>query len=344
MFFSIFGCSQREEFEKELAVREQAAIGKLKLIRHLQELYEPQAGRYTSSFDSLKHFYDRGCFYNEETKGEIEEALSYDDYTSYAIENSGSSLSSQEALLDPVYLEIFTKLKHYLDSLEKCGSFIVSEIGVIPFTLRKIDMKVNESAKLVEVSIPYNDLLCDLNQRYVEELIASKEVEGKYPGFKFGNIEIFNGNAGNWDSQEEKDRAFKIFSGKEKAACDCLMTIHRLQNEVVQAFGKYASSPEELISLYRKKAEEDGLLVARIFEYAFEQDKHIISAHKVEIKAGKKQVPEEAKPWYEAAINYADIFQGLDTSSVREYLMDRYQDEYKGLKIGNKDSAVVYVK
>lgn len=337
---SIWSCNSNSntQFEEDVARREQAAIQKLKRIRLLQELYKSQSGIYASSFDTLKTFYTNGCFLDKEQKEEIEDALS--DYGRYEKENLGTTMleAHQAGYYSWDYLENFTKQKHYFDSLEQSGSFHISEIEKIPFSDRIIDLKVDKSASLLEVAIPYRDLLWDLNQQSVEELIASKEAEGKYSGLKFGNIEAPNNNAGNWDSQEEKERLFWCYSGAVSDAVRVLERIRYYQNEVFQAKGQYASSKEELFSLYW---DEICWTAPYWLESIFEDDKAFISNHKVEMHSGKKQIAEEFKPWYEAVIYYDDLFLGLDTSRVQDYLKDTHQDEYRCLIISDKDSVVV---
>lgn len=60
-------------------------------------------------------------------------------------------------------------------------------------------LKSGKQIPLMECSAMFSDYLKGLDNNKIKEITEKANSSGKYPGLKFGDITIFNDNAGNWE-------------------------------------------------------------------------------------------------------------------------------------------------
>ena len=176
--------NQPLRFNKEVAKREVVAIDRLKAIRTIQEAYKSNAGRYLSTTDSLIDFYKNGEITIIKQIGSMDDSLAV-----------AQKRVSREKINIPVR-----------DTLLKDKASIIDSIAFIPFSGgKRINMDAivktvsGVNIPLFEATIPYDDLLIGLDRQLVVNLKAEKEDMGRYPGYKVGDINNPNNNAGNWE-------------------------------------------------------------------------------------------------------------------------------------------------
>ena len=84
--------------------------------------------------------------------------------------------------------------------------FCVDSLAYIPFSggatviMNSVVIEISGvKIPLFEAKMPYASLLKGLDDQYVSKIISSRENQGLYPGFKVGDVERPNNNAGNWE-------------------------------------------------------------------------------------------------------------------------------------------------
>ena len=98
----------------------------------------------------------------------------------------------------------FETLKHK-NTLKENGVLLISATEYLPDTPERIIMesiirKVSGvDIPLFEAMMPYDILLKGLDRQLIVNLKAEKEDMGRYPGYKVGDINNPNNNAGNWE-------------------------------------------------------------------------------------------------------------------------------------------------
>ena len=172
------------KFKEDRAARETVGIQRLKDIRTLQVAFKGKYGRFTSSIDSLKNFY------NSDFITIVKQIGSMDD-----------SLAVAQKLVRRDSIKINVK-----DTLLKRAGFSIDSIGIIPFSggekviMESVVKQVSGvSVPLFEACMPFNSLLKGLDRQLIINLNAEREKLGHYPGLRVGNIETPNNNAGNWE-------------------------------------------------------------------------------------------------------------------------------------------------
>ena len=184
-FLIIKSIQQPVKFNKEKAVREAAAITKLKDIRTLQVAYKNVNGKFAPAIDSLIEFYNNGKMTVIRSIG------SMDDSVAVAM-----NLVKREAIEIPVR---DTLLKNRPD-------FKAEDLKEIPFS-EGDQIIMHETIKevsgvdvpLFEAQIPYASLLKGMDRQLLVNLIYERIETDRYPGLQVGSIENPNNNAGNWE-------------------------------------------------------------------------------------------------------------------------------------------------
>jgi hypothetical protein len=181
-------------FEKELKVRSNATIDRLKDIRTIQLAYKDKYSRYMGSFDTLIHFVKTDSFEIADISEVIPGSWKQDDMT------------KEEALKEGVLVKTATYVA-ILDSLWKDKKYDIENIRYIPYTNKvqftmgagEIETASKVKVKVFECYALYSDLLFDLDKQLVVNYIDEKTKYGGFAGIKVGSLEETTNNAGNWE-------------------------------------------------------------------------------------------------------------------------------------------------
>ena len=184
-FLIIRSIQQPVKFNKEKALREAAAIVKLKDIRTLQVAYKNVHGKFAPSIDSLVDFYNNGKMTVIRSIGSMDDSLAV-----------AQGMVKREAIEIAVR---DTLLKNRPD-------FKPEELKYIPFsdgdTIRMHEVIKEVSGvdvPLFEALVPYTSLLKDMDHQLLVNLVYDRTDTDRYPGLQVGSIENPNNNAGNWE-------------------------------------------------------------------------------------------------------------------------------------------------
>ena len=202
-------------FNKHRAYRESVAIQRLKDIRDLQVAYKNVNGRYASTLDSLKLFYNEGKMKVVMSVGSKDDSLAMakTDKLKKKFRNLKADKFNQK--LHEMYLAGETDLVFSItteipvrDTIFKDRpEFNVDEIAIIPFsggdsvimesTIKKVS---GVNVPLFEASMPFKSLLKGLQPEQLRiNLDAEREDQGRYKGLQVGSVSAPNNNAGNWE-------------------------------------------------------------------------------------------------------------------------------------------------
>ena len=196
------------EFNKYRAYRESIAIQRLKDVRDLQVAFKNVNGRYASTVDSLK------LFYNEGKMKVVMQIGSQDD--SVAVANTKALKIRKPRIKPEEMLKLYNQGQSLVFKIENevavrdtlfndRENFVVDSLAFIPFcgdsiimasTVKKVS---GVNVPLFEASMPYKSLLKGLNNQLRINLDAQCEDQGKYKGLQVGSISAPNNNAGNWE-------------------------------------------------------------------------------------------------------------------------------------------------
>lgn len=182
-------------FNKEVDIREQAAISRLIEIREAQKAYKDVYKKYTGSFDTLIAFVDTGSFTVVKAIGDIPEEwldeLGFDKAREKAL-NEG--VISREPIQVPVLDSLFGP-KFTVDSLR----YVPYTVGVT-FTMKagQLLTSSNLTVQVVEAYTLYDDLLNGLNKQLIANYKDERMKLVGFEGVKFGSME--EGTlTGNWE-------------------------------------------------------------------------------------------------------------------------------------------------
>ena len=197
-------------FNKERSRRETVAIQRLKDIRTLQVAYKSVNGKFTSTVDSLKNFYETGEMAVVMQIGSADDSLAM-AHTD-AIKKANRKITNQE--LYQRYLagdkNLVFSIEHKLavkDTLfNDRPDFCVDSLKYIPFsggipvTMEAITKQVSGvQVPLFEAKMAYRDLLKGLDNQLRINLDAERRDQNRYEGLQVGSITAPNNNAGNWE-------------------------------------------------------------------------------------------------------------------------------------------------
>ena len=201
------------DFNKHKTYRESIAVQRLKDIRELQVAYKNVNGKYSSTIDTLKMFYNDGKMKIVMQVGSKDDslAMAHTDkikrkYRHLKGEKLNQKLNElynagETNLVFQVTTEIPVRDTLFNDRTD----FVVDSLAFIPFCGDSIIMastiKTVSGVKvpLFEASMPYKSLLRGLNNQLRINLDAEREDQGRYKGLQVGSITAPNNNAGNWE-------------------------------------------------------------------------------------------------------------------------------------------------
>ena len=211
-YLLVQGIMQPVKFNEQKAFRESIAVQRLKDIRDLQVAYKNVNGKYVSTIDSLKNFYNNGKIKVVMQVGSKDDSLAMVNTKKVTarLRLKGEKLnqklyelylSGEQNLVFEVTSEIPVKDTLFNDRPD----FHVDSLAFIPFCGDSVIMasavKTVSGVKvpLFEASMPYKSLLKGLNNQLRINLDAEREDQGKYKGLQVGSIAAPNNNAGNWE-------------------------------------------------------------------------------------------------------------------------------------------------
>ena len=213
VYLLVSSIQQPVNFNKHKEYREGIAVQRLKDIRDLQVAYKNVNGRYVSTIDSLKKFYNEGKIQVVMQIGSKDDSLAMAN-TKKAIAKlrkfKGEQLNQElkklydagdKNLVFSVNSTVFVK-----DTLFKGRTdFNVDSLAWIPFSGDSIQMAAitrtvqGVKVPLFEAKMPYRSLLKGLDRQLQINLFAEREDLGRYNGLMVGSIDAPNNNAGNWE-------------------------------------------------------------------------------------------------------------------------------------------------
>ena len=197
-------------FNKQKDYRESVAIERLKDIRTLQVAYKTVNGKFTSTVDSLKMFYETGempivlqigsnddsaaVAHTEQVKRANRRLTNEDLYEMYLAgdRNLVFSIENVVAVKDTLFND---RPDFNIDSL-KTLPFSGGEPVIMEATVRRVS---GVPVPLFEAKMPYKSLLKGLDEQLRINLDADRESQNKYEGLQVGSITSPNNNAGNWE-------------------------------------------------------------------------------------------------------------------------------------------------
>ena len=201
------------EFNKYKAHRESIAVQRLKDIRELQVAYKNVNGRYASTIDSLKMFYNDGKMKITMQVGSKDDSLAWAHTEQIKKKFRYLKGDKLNAKLSELYLAgdqlLVFQISHDVPVKDTLFShrtdFNIDSLAFIPFSgdsvqmASTIKMVSGVRVPLFEASMPYRSLLRGLNNQLRINLDAQREDQGKYQGLQVGSISAPNNNAGNWE-------------------------------------------------------------------------------------------------------------------------------------------------
>ncbi|MBO8479760.1 MAG: hypothetical protein IAB76_01410 [Bacteroidetes bacterium] len=197
-------------FNKQKDYRESVAIERLKDIRTLQVAYKTVNGKFTSTVDSLKMFYETGempivlqigsnddsaaVAHTEQVKRANRRLTNEDLYEMYLAgdRNLVFSIENVVAVKDTLFND---RPDFNIDSL-KTIPFSGGEPVIMEATVRRVS---GVPVPLFEAKMPYKSLLKGLDEQLRINLDADRQSQNKYEGLQVGSITSPNNNAGNWE-------------------------------------------------------------------------------------------------------------------------------------------------
>lgn len=171
------------KFEKQLALRGEAIVQRLKEIRTAQTLYRTQKGRYTGSFDTLIDFIKTG---------KIPEVKMIPDPKDTTFTRTISDTIGFTLIFDSIYSKKYT-----LENLKDIQVVPFSKGELYTLTAGKIS-KGGVDVSVFEVTAPMEFYTKDLNNQLVINRIKELNDKNRFPGLKLGSMNEATTD-GNWE-------------------------------------------------------------------------------------------------------------------------------------------------
>ena len=201
-------------FNKHRAYRESVAIQRLKDIRDLQVAYKNVNGRYASTLDSLKLFYNEGKMKITMNVGSKDDSVAWEHTQQIKKRYAYLKGDKLNAKLNELYLagdqnlvfQVVTEIPVKDTIFHSRTDFNIDELPLIPFSGDSIIMESTIKSvsgvkvPLFEASMPFKSLLRGVEPEQLRiNLDAEREDQGRYKGLQVGSISAPNNNAGNWE-------------------------------------------------------------------------------------------------------------------------------------------------
>lgn len=218
----VIGCYQSLmipiQFNNEVAKRDAVVIQRMKDIRTLQEEYQAKYGVYAASWDQLVNFakHDSLAIVNKIgslTDDQLKEGLNEEkawmylcNPSKYSKEIAQFGLSKATFSRDSTYVTVLEKdsilcdpdsIKFIPVFAEGCrAEACVDTIELNTGTLMSAS---GYEMPLFEAKVPFKAYLNDLNEQELQNRVADRELQDKFPGIQVGDATQANNNAGNWE-------------------------------------------------------------------------------------------------------------------------------------------------
>lgn len=196
-------------FNKQKDQREAVAVQRLKDIRTLQVAYKSETGKFTSTVDSLKMFYESGEMTVSMQIGSMDDSLAV--MHTEQLKKANRKITPQQ--MYERYLAGDKNLVFTIDNkipvrdtlFTNRPDFCIDSLKTIPFSGEPIIMDAitkmvsGVPVPLFEAKIPYKSLLVGLDNQLRINLDAEREAQNRYKGLQVGSITAPNNNEGNWE-------------------------------------------------------------------------------------------------------------------------------------------------
>ena len=205
-------------FNKEQSARQAVAVQRLKDIRTLQVAFKGETGRYTSTIDSLKMFYENGTMSIPKRIGSQDDTVIY-EHTKKVVDGlkKANKKITQEEInkkLEQLYKAGDNKL--WFEQIAKIPvkdtlfndrpDFCIDSIKYIPFSGGELIEMAAETrmvsgvpVPLFEARMPFKKLLKGMDEQLRINQDCERRAQERYEGLMVGNIQAPNNNAGNWE-------------------------------------------------------------------------------------------------------------------------------------------------
>ena len=201
------------KFNKEKDIRKEVAVQRLKDIRTLEVAYKSVNGKFNSSIDSLKQFYENGQMEIVMQIGSMDDSLAVAN--TEAIKKANRKLKPEQlteklaeayAAGQKVVYSHTTKIPVRDTLFNNRPDFCIDSLKYIPFS-GKEPIQMESAVKMVsgvpvplfEARIPWKSLLKGMNNQLRINLDAESRDMNRYEGLQVGSITAPNNNAGNWE-------------------------------------------------------------------------------------------------------------------------------------------------
>ena len=201
------------KFNKEKDIRKEVAVQRLKDIRTLQVAYKSVNGKFNSSIDSLKQFYENGNMEIVMQIGSMDDSLAVAN--TEAIKKANRNLKGEQltAKLQEAYAagmnvvySTTTKIPVRDTLFNNRPDFCIDSLKYIPFSGKQpvemestIKMVSGVPVPLFEARIPWKSLLKGMDRQLIINLNAESRDLNRYEGLQVGSVTAPNNNAGNWE-------------------------------------------------------------------------------------------------------------------------------------------------
>ena len=200
-------------FNKEKDSRQAVAVQRLKDIRTLQVAFKSVTGKFNSSIDSLKQFYEGGQMEIVMQIGSMDDSLAV--MNTEAIKKANKKLKPEQltAKLQEAYaagqkvvFSTVTKVPVRDTLFNNRPDFCIDSLKYIPFSGKEaiqmesaIKMVSGVPVPLFEARIPWKSLLKGMDRQLIINLNAESRDLNRYEGLQVGSVTAPNNNAGNWE-------------------------------------------------------------------------------------------------------------------------------------------------
>ena len=200
-------------FNKEKETRQAVAVQRLKDIRTLQVAFKSVTGKFNSSIDSLKQFYEGGQMEIVMQIGSMDDSLAV--MNTEAIKKANKKLKPEQltAKLQEAYaagqkvvFSTVTKVPVRDTLFNNRPDFCIDSLKYIPFSGKQpvemestIKMVSGVPVPLFEARIPWKSLLKGMDRQLIINLNAESRDLNRYEGLQVGSVTAPNNNAGNWE-------------------------------------------------------------------------------------------------------------------------------------------------
>ena len=197
------------KFNKEKDIRKEVAVQRLKDIRTLEVAYKSVNGKFNSSIDSLKQFYENGQMEIVMQIGSMDDSLAVANTEAIKKANRNLKADQLTAKLQEAYeagknvvFSTVTKVPVRDTLFRDRADFCIDSLKYIPFS-GKEPVQIESAVKMVsgvpvplfEARMPYRLLLKGMNNQLRINLDAEQRDLNRYEGLQVGSVTAPNNNA-----------------------------------------------------------------------------------------------------------------------------------------------------